>query len=96
MLALFAIALMMVATLATKLLLGPRKRARALSQRVVSRRHKRCELGLISAMVSLLIQEGSLYEHLSRQAQVRRAVSTCDNHLEGSSSERYSAVGYTM
>jgi putative copper export protein len=73
MFALFAIALMMVATLATKLLLGPRKRASALLRRVVSRRHQRCALGLISAMVRLLTQEGSLYEHLSPHVKPKLA-----------------------
>jgi hypothetical protein len=71
MFALFAIALMIVVTLATKLLLGPRRRASALLRRVVSRRHKRCELGLISAMVSLLTQAGSLYEHLSPHVKLK-------------------------
>ena len=69
--ALFAMALMMVATLASWLLFGQTKRASALLRRVISRRRKRCELGLISAMVSLLNQDATLYEHLSPHAKLK-------------------------
>jgi hypothetical protein len=62
--ALFAIALLVVGSLATRLLLRSGKQAGALLRRVVSRRQGRCELSLISAMVSLLQQDPSLYDHL--------------------------------
>jgi DDE family transposase len=69
--ALCAIALMIVATVATRVLLGDGKRASRLLRRVASRRRKRCELGLISAMVSLLNQEASLYKHLSPHTKLK-------------------------
>src|SRR5262249_7990160 len=47
--ALCAMALLVVASLATRLLLRGDKRARTLLRRVVSRRRGRCELSLISA-----------------------------------------------
>lgn len=62
--ALVAIALLVTVSLATRLLLGRGQQARALLRRVTSRRHGRCELSLISAMVSLLQQDPRLYEHL--------------------------------
>jgi len=63
--ALFAIALLVVASLATRLLLRGDQHASALLRRVTSRRRGRCELSLISVMVSLLHQEPGLYEHLA-------------------------------
>jgi len=62
--ALVAIALLVVVSLATRLLLRPGARAPALLRRVVSRRRGRCELSLVSAMMSLLHQEPGLYTHL--------------------------------
>jgi hypothetical protein len=62
--ALFAIALLVVASLATRLLLRGDQQARTLLRRVASRRRGRCELSLVSAMISLLHQEPGLYEHL--------------------------------
>jgi hypothetical protein len=62
--ALFAIALLIVVSLATRLLLRRDKQASALLRRVASRRHGRCELSLVSAMVALLQQEPGLYDHL--------------------------------
>jgi hypothetical protein len=62
--ALFAVALLVVTSLATRLLLRGAKQARTLLRRVVSRRRGRCELSLISAMSSLLHQEPGLYAHL--------------------------------
>jgi Transposase DDE domain len=62
--ALFAIALLVIVSLATRLLLGRGQQASALLRRVTSRRQGRCELSLISAMVSLLQQDPRLYEHL--------------------------------
>jgi hypothetical protein len=62
--ALFAIALLVLTTLATGLLLHGRN-APLLLRRVVSRRRHRCELSLITIMVSLLHQEWQLLQHLS-------------------------------
>lgn len=62
--ALCAIALLVVVSLATRLLLRRDQQASALLRRVASRRHGRCELSLVSAMVSLLHQDPGLYDHL--------------------------------
>jgi hypothetical protein len=62
--ALFAVALLIVVSLATRLLLRRDEQASALLRRVASRRHGRCELSLVSAMVVLLQQEPGLYDHL--------------------------------
>src|SRR5262247_3367139 len=69
--ALFAIALLVVASLATRLLLRGNQQARALLRRVASRRRGRCELSLISAMISLLHQEPGLYEHLAPRIKLK-------------------------
>ncbi|MDQ3829661.1 MAG: hypothetical protein M3361_10225 [Candidatus Tectomicrobia bacterium] len=61
--ALFAIALLALTTLATHLLHGPH--AQLLLRRVVSRRRHRCELSMITIMVSLLHQEWQLLQYLS-------------------------------
>jgi hypothetical protein len=61
--ALFAIALLALTTLATHLLHGPN--AQLLLRRVVSRRRHRCELSMITIMVSLLHQEWQLLQYLS-------------------------------
>ena len=55
--ALCAIALLVVASLATRLLLRGDAQAAALLRRVASRRRGRCELSLVSAMISLLHQD---------------------------------------
>src|SRR6516225_3662312 len=62
--ALVAIALLVVVTLATRLLLRPGTQASALLRRVASRRRGRCELSLVSAMITLLHQDPGLYDHL--------------------------------
>jgi hypothetical protein len=62
--ALFAMALLIVASLATRLLLRGDQRASALLRRVMSRRRSRCELSVVSAMISLLHQDPGLYDHL--------------------------------
>ena len=62
--ALVALALLIVASLATRLLLRRDQRASALLRRVASRRRGRCELSLISAMICLLHQEPELYGYL--------------------------------
>jgi hypothetical protein len=70
MFALFAIAVLVMNTLGSELLLkGPQ--AMRLLRRVASRRRGRCELGLVSAMVSLLQQDHSLYEALSPHVTLR-------------------------
>ena len=61
---LVAIALLIVVTLASRLLLRPGAQASALLRRVASRRRGRCELSLVSAMITLLHQEPGLYDHL--------------------------------
>jgi hypothetical protein len=58
--ALVAIALLVVASLATRLLLRGGKQARILLRRVAARRRGRCELSLVSATVSLLQQDPGL------------------------------------
>ena len=62
--ALVAIALLVVVTLARRLLVRQGAQASALLRRVASRRHGRCELSLVSAMITLLHQEPGLYDHL--------------------------------
>jgi hypothetical protein len=62
--ALVAIALLVVVSLASRLLLRHGTQASALLRRVASRRHGRCELSVVSAMISLLRQDPGLYDHL--------------------------------
>jgi Transposase DDE domain len=62
--ALVAIALLVVVTLASRLLLRHGAQASALLRRVASRRRGRCELSLVSAMIALLHQEPGLYDYL--------------------------------
>jgi hypothetical protein len=69
--ALFAMALLVVASLATRLLLRGDQQASALLRRVASRRRGRCELSLISAMISLLHQEPRLYDHLTPRIKLK-------------------------
>ncbi len=69
-LALFAIALLVLAALGTKLLLAGGQRARELLRRVCSRRRGRCELSVVSAILSLLAQDRSLYRHLSGRTKL--------------------------
>jgi hypothetical protein len=65
MFALFAMALMIVVVLGMKLLVRGAKDAFQLLRRVASRRKQGWNLSLVSAMVSLLKLDKSLYEHLS-------------------------------
>jgi hypothetical protein len=67
--ALFAIALLVLTTLATRLLWHGRN-AQLFLRRVVSRRRHRCELSLITIMVSLLHQEWQLLQYLSSLTQL--------------------------
>jgi len=59
-----AIGLLVVVSLASRLLLRHGAQASALLRRVASRWRGRCELSLVSAMISLLHQEPGLYDHL--------------------------------
>ena len=63
--ALFAVALLVVVSLAVTLLLPGKPRAVALLRRVASRRRGRWDLSLVSAMVRLLQEDKSLFTHLS-------------------------------
>jgi hypothetical protein len=63
--ALVAIALLVVVTLASRLLLRRGEQAAILLRRVTSRRRGRCELSLVSAMISLLQQDSGLYDYLA-------------------------------
>ncbi len=68
--ALFALALLVLATLGAQLLLGGDGCARDLLRRVCQRRRGRCELSVISAIVSLLAQDRNLYQHLSGRTKL--------------------------
>ncbi len=70
MFALFAIALLVVVVLGMKLLARGRKGARELLRRVARRKKGRWELSIVSAMVSLLRMDKSLFEHLTPQAKL--------------------------
>ena len=65
MFALFAISLLVIATLGSKLLLSGGELSQSLLRRVISRRRRRCELSLVSAIVSLLKLDKTLYQYLS-------------------------------
>src|SRR5262249_53579335 len=71
MFALFAMALLVMTSLGSKLLLTQGQRAKDLLRRVVSRRRSRCELGLVSAMVSLLQQDKTLYGALCPHVKLK-------------------------
>ncbi len=68
--ALFAIALLVLATLGAKLLLSGGQEAGAYLRRVASRRRGRWELSVVNAIVSLLAQDSSLYQHLSGRTKL--------------------------
>jgi hypothetical protein len=67
--ALFALALLVVVSLALKLLVPGGPGALALLRRVASRRQGRWEASLVSAMVRLLQEDKSLFVHLSPRIQ---------------------------
>jgi len=71
MFALFAMALLVMTSLGSTLLLTHGQRAKDLLRRVVSRRRGRCELGLVSAMVSLLQQDKTLYGDLCPHVKLK-------------------------
>jgi hypothetical protein len=67
--ALFALALLVVVSLAVKLLASGGPAAVTLLRRVASRRHGRWDLSIVSAMVRLLQENKSLLAHLSSHIQ---------------------------
>jgi hypothetical protein len=67
--ALFAVALLVVVSLAVKLLLPGGPHAVALLRRVASRRRGRWDLSIVSAMVRLLHEDKTLFTHLSSHIQ---------------------------
>ncbi len=69
--ALFAIALLVLSTLGSELLLIKGQEAMKLLRRVVSRRRGRCELGLVSVVISLLQRDPTLYEALGAHVKLR-------------------------
>jgi hypothetical protein len=69
--ALVAMALLVVASLATRLLLRGDQDASTLLRRVASRRRGRCELSLVSAMISVLHQEPGWYDHLAPRIKLK-------------------------
>jgi hypothetical protein len=71
MFALLAMALLVMTSLGSKLLLTQGQRAKDLLRRVVSRRRRRGELGLVSAMVSLLQQDKTLYGELCPHVKLK-------------------------
>jgi hypothetical protein len=71
MFALFAIALLVMTSLGSRLLLAQGHKAQVLLRRVASRRRGRCELGLASAMVRLLQQDQTLDDALSPHGKLK-------------------------
>src|SRR5262249_54350844 len=69
--ALLAMAWLVMASLGSKLIRAQGPRAQALLRRVVSRRRGRCELGLVSAMVSLLQGDKTLYNELCPHVKLK-------------------------
>jgi len=67
--ALFALAVLVVVSLAVQLLLSGGPDAVALLRRVASRRRGRWDLSLVSAMVRLLHEDKNLFTHLSSHIQ---------------------------
>jgi DDE family transposase len=74
MFALFAIALLVMISLGSRLLLTPAPGALSLLRRVTSRRRRRCELGLVSTMAYLLQQDKTLYDKLSPHTKLKLEV----------------------
>ena len=70
MFALFAIGLLIVVTLGMKLLVKGSKEAFTLLRKVASRRKGRWDLSLVSAMISLVQVDNSLFEHLSTHTKL--------------------------
>src|SRR5499433_2038488 len=72
--ALFAIALLVLTSVGTRLLLRRGSQARRLLRRVASRRRDRCELSLIAAVIALLQQDWRLLEALSAHTKLKLEV----------------------
>lgn len=68
--ALFAIALLALTSLGTRLLLPGGPQARQLLRRVASRRSDRCELSVIAAVIALVQQDRSLFAALSPRTKL--------------------------
>jgi hypothetical protein len=68
--ALFAIALLVLTVLGTRLLLGGGPQAAQFLRRVASRRSDRCELSLIAAVTALVQQDLSVLEALSARTKL--------------------------
>jgi len=68
--ALFALAMLILLSLAVKVLLKDPIQAQSLLRRVASRRKGRCELSLINAMLKLLQQLPSLLNHLDHNTKL--------------------------
>jgi hypothetical protein len=64
-------ALLVLVTLGSALLLAQGPLAMSLLRRVASRRRGRCELGLVSAIVSLLHRDNVLYEALDAHTTLK-------------------------
>jgi len=62
---LMSLAMMVLASLGSKLLLGEEGKAKKMLRKVASRRKGKWEVSLISATIALLKQEKNLYEHLN-------------------------------
>jgi glycosyltransferase involved in cell wall biosynthesis len=62
--ALFALALLVMTSLGSRLLLSPSQGTPMWLRRVVSRRRGRCELSLVGVIVSLLRHDNTFYEDL--------------------------------
>src|SRR4029453_16384475 len=69
----FPMVLLVVVGLAPGLLLRGARHASVVLRRVASRRRGRCELSLVSAMISLLHQDPGLYDHLAPRINLRRS-----------------------
>jgi Transposase DDE domain len=69
--ALFVIALLVLTSVGTRLLLHRRSQGRRLLRRVASRRRDRCALSLIAAVVALLQQDRSLLGVLSAHTKLK-------------------------
>jgi hypothetical protein len=80
--ALFAIALLVVVSLATRLLLQGDKQAHGLLRQVMSHRPGRCELSMVSAMITLLHQEPGLYAHRAPRIKLKldRSLANVSRH----------------
>jgi hypothetical protein len=77
--ALLAMALLITVSLGSKLLLCGRATARALPGRVTARREGRCELSVVSAIISLLREDKGLFAALSARTKLRLEVTLANS-----------------